>query len=172
MALIFISANSYSFNWKSICRSICKEQKTLLHKSEHCIADRYKKNRKLLSFYYDNVSCETDTLYFLESFAPINPTIVSIFWIKTDKLPGRVFLSYVGRPEIYSIWGFQEDQMLYEFQEIQFCNDWNLEELGKPDREDFYTTGHSDGMLTRVILYKRKKYKVDCFRIKRKDFGY
>lgn len=172
IAFILMSVNCYSYNWKSICRSICKEQKTLLHKSEHCIADRYKKNRKLLSFYYDNVSCETDTIYFLESFDCISWTLISTFWIKTDKFPLRGFLTYMAHPSICHIWDFQADQMPYPLDEMKFCNDWNLDELCKPDGEDFSTTSYSDEILTRVILYKRKKYKVDCLRITRKGFGF
>lgn len=172
LAFLFISVGSNAYNWVLICESICKEQKTLLHKSEYYIADGYEKNRKQLSSYYDNASCEGDTLYFLEIFKWGRNLHVSTFWIKTDTFPQRGFLSYTGYPDIREIWNFQAEKVPFPLMQIKLCNDWDLETLGRAEGDDYASTKESHEILTRVILYKKNKYKVDCFAIKKENYAY
>lgn len=168
MAVAFALFNtvnvSYGHNWNTICKSICQKQKEQLCKYEYSIADGYKKNRKQLAFYFKNVSHEGDTLYFLETFRWGHLVYVSTFWVKTDSYPRTSLISYTGRPINY-ISDNQVERLPYSLEMIDICNRWDSVSFKKMEYNNPESDHERSIILTRVILYKKRKYKIDCMRI-------
>ena len=163
--LITAISPSYGHNWNAICNDICKKQKKLLNESEYQIADGYKKNRKQFAFYFKDLSHETDTLYFFEHFQYENISYSTTFWANINRIYFSSFhlFSYMGNP-INKISDEQLDNSSYY---INISKKWDTISFKDLDTDNPNLNNVSFIMLTRIILYKDRKCKIDCRKITR-----
>lgn len=164
LILIAAISPSYGHNWNAICNDICKRQKKLLRKLEYPIADGYKKNRKQLAFYFKNVSHVGDTLYYIETFRWGHYNYPSTFWVKTEEYPKPSFISYSGNPINYFS-DNQVERLFDSWEMIDICNRWDIASFKKLEYNNPELDHERIIILTRVILYKKRKYKIDCVSI-------